>query len=64
MERVWIIGRYWKVPRYSVISEVISDPWPSSPGLVWSHHPLAKINIPQNKGWLGWLGTILMPTQV
>ena len=23
-------------------------PWPSSPGLVWS--PLAKINIPQNKG--------------
>ena len=30
-------------------------PWPSSPGLVWSHHPLAKINIPQNKsGWVGW----------
>ena len=26
MERVWIIGRYWKVPRNSVISEVISAP--------------------------------------
>ena len=70
----WWFGDWWKesgllegigrspVTLWSVKWSV--PPWPSSPGLVWSHHPLAKINIPQNKGWLGWLGTILMPTQV